>query len=144
MSKPQINPVNLTKGSIKTMAWLKTTTLAVILTNALLSQEIVATHYDFAGNPDGWMTRSNFSTSNLWPAQKPNQICRVGIAKLSGEPHDGACDGPGVVWPYSVVVAKNEAGMRSPIWFPTVGKTVLSIADFKHFVRQTAFEAVVL
>jgi hypothetical protein len=49
----------LVKAAAKTAPWLKATTLAVILTNAFLSQEIVATHYDFAGNPDGWMTRSN-------------------------------------------------------------------------------------
>jgi|ERR1017187_7414890 RNA polymerase sigma factor (sigma-70 family) len=55
----------LVKGTVKTMTWLKTTTLAVILTNALLSQEIVATHFDLAGHPDYWMTRSHSTLVSL-------------------------------------------------------------------------------
>jgi RNA polymerase sigma factor (sigma-70 family) len=55
----------LVKGTMKTMTWLKTTLLAVILTNAIVSQKIVATHFDFAGNPDGWMTHSNYVVSSL-------------------------------------------------------------------------------
>jgi RNA polymerase sigma factor (sigma-70 family) len=52
----------LAKGAMKTMTWLKTTTFAVILTNAIVSQKIVATHFDWSGRPDGWMTHSNY----LW------------------------------------------------------------------------------
>src|ERR1041385_6258166 len=46
-------------GTMKAMTWLKTTTVAAILANAFMSQEIVATHFNFAGNPDYWMTQSN-------------------------------------------------------------------------------------
>lgn len=41
--------------------WLKTTTLGVIVANAFLSQKIVATHFNLAGNPDYWMTQSHSS-----------------------------------------------------------------------------------
>jgi RNA polymerase sigma factor (sigma-70 family) len=54
----------LAKGAMNTMTWLKTTTLAVILANAFLSQKIVATHFDFAGNPNGWMKQS--TSSLVW------------------------------------------------------------------------------
>jgi RNA polymerase sigma factor (sigma-70 family) len=39
--------------------WLKTTMLGVIVANAFLSQKIVATHFNLAGNPDYWMTQSH-------------------------------------------------------------------------------------
>jgi RNA polymerase sigma factor (sigma-70 family) len=55
----------LVKGTMKTMTWLKTTTFAVILTNAIVSQKIVATHFDWAGRPDGWMTHSNYLLASL-------------------------------------------------------------------------------
>jgi RNA polymerase sigma factor (sigma-70 family) len=44
----------------KTMTGLKTVTLAMILANAILSHEIVATHFDLAGRPNGWMTPSHY------------------------------------------------------------------------------------
>jgi RNA polymerase sigma factor (sigma-70 family) len=46
-------------GTIKTTTWLKATTVAAILTNAFTSQRIVATHFNFAGNADYWMTQSH-------------------------------------------------------------------------------------
>ena len=46
----------LTKGATQTWTWLKATTLAVVLANAFLSQKIVATHFNLAGEPNGWMT----------------------------------------------------------------------------------------
>jgi hypothetical protein len=55
----------LMKGTMKTMTWLKTTTFAVILANAIVSQKIVAAHFDWAGRPDGWMTHSNYLLSSL-------------------------------------------------------------------------------
>jgi RNA polymerase sigma factor (sigma-70 family) len=48
-----------------TMNWLKTTICAVILTNAIVSQKIVATHFDWAGRPDGWMTHSHYLLVSL-------------------------------------------------------------------------------
>jgi hypothetical protein len=44
----------------KTMTGLKTMTLAMVLANAILSHEIVATHFDLAGRPNGWMTPSHY------------------------------------------------------------------------------------
>ena len=46
-------------GTIKATTWLKATTVAAILANAFTSQRIVATHFNFAGNPDYWMTQSH-------------------------------------------------------------------------------------
>jgi RNA polymerase sigma factor (sigma-70 family) len=51
-------------GTMKAMTWLKATTVAAILANAFMSQEIVATHFNFAGNPDYWMTQS--SSTLVW------------------------------------------------------------------------------
>jgi RNA polymerase sigma factor (sigma-70 family) len=51
--------------SSSTMTWLKTTICAVILTNAIVSQKIVATHFDWAGRPDGWMTHSHYLLVSL-------------------------------------------------------------------------------
>src|SRR6185437_11065228 len=45
-------------GGTNALTWLKTTTFAAILANGFLSQKIVATHFNFAGNPDYWMTQS--------------------------------------------------------------------------------------
>lgn len=56
--------LGLTKGAAHTVTWLKATTLAVVLANAFLSQKIVATHFNLAGNPNGWMTQSQ--SSLIW------------------------------------------------------------------------------
>jgi len=46
-------------GGMKAISWVKATTFATILANAFLSQKIIATHFNFAGNPDYWMTQSH-------------------------------------------------------------------------------------
>ncbi len=43
------------------LSWLKAGTLAMMLTNAFVSQEVVATHFNLAGNPDYWMSSSQSS-----------------------------------------------------------------------------------
>jgi RNA polymerase sigma factor (sigma-70 family) len=42
------------------LTWLKSTTLGVIVANLILSQQVVASHFDITGRPDAWMTRSAF------------------------------------------------------------------------------------
>lgn len=54
----------LVKGSIK-MTWLKATTLAAVIANAAFSQQRIATHFDFHGRPDGWMTRSSYVGASI-------------------------------------------------------------------------------
>jgi RNA polymerase sigma factor (sigma-70 family) len=52
-------------STMKTMTALKITTFAAVLTNAVISQEIVATHFDWAGRPNGWMTHSHYLLFSL-------------------------------------------------------------------------------
>ena len=40
--------------------WLKLTTVGTIAANLIVSREIVASHFDFSGRPDAWMTRPDF------------------------------------------------------------------------------------
>jgi len=48
-----------TQGMVK-LTWLKMTTATAILADLIVSQQVVASHFDFMGRPDGWMTRSQF------------------------------------------------------------------------------------
>jgi RNA polymerase sigma factor (sigma-70 family) len=55
--------LSLVKAAMQGLAkltWLKITTLGAILANLIVSQQLVASHFDFAGRPDGWMTRPAF------------------------------------------------------------------------------------
>jgi RNA polymerase sigma factor (sigma-70 family) len=55
--------LTLAKATMQGMAkltWLKVTTVGAILANVIFSQQVVASHFDFAGRPDAWMTRSQF------------------------------------------------------------------------------------
>jgi RNA polymerase sigma factor (sigma-70 family) len=47
------------QGTAK-LTWLKITTFGAILANLVVAQQIVASHFDIAGRPDAWMTRSQF------------------------------------------------------------------------------------
>lgn len=49
----------VTQGMVK-LTWLKITTGGAILANLIVSQQVVASHFNFTGRPDGWMTRSQF------------------------------------------------------------------------------------
>jgi RNA polymerase sigma factor (sigma-70 family) len=60
----------LVKGTMKTMTWLSmkwlnTTIVAAILANAVVSKDIVATHFDWAGHPNAWMTHSHYVLVSL-------------------------------------------------------------------------------
>ena len=50
----------LVKGTIKMMTSTKTFTAAAILTSAIFSQGMVATHFDLAGQANAWMPRSTY------------------------------------------------------------------------------------
>jgi RNA polymerase sigma factor (sigma-70 family) len=54
----------LAKGTVK-MTWLKVTTMAAVTANAVVSQQKIATHFDFHGRPNGWMTRSNYARVSM-------------------------------------------------------------------------------
>ena len=47
------------QGMVK-LTGLKMTIAGAILANFIVSQQVVASHFDFAGRPDAWMTRSQF------------------------------------------------------------------------------------
>ena len=50
----------LVKGTIKMMTSTKTFTAAAILTSAIFSQGMVASHFDSAGQANAWMDRSTY------------------------------------------------------------------------------------
>jgi RNA polymerase sigma factor (sigma-70 family) len=50
----------LVKGTIKMMTSTKTFTAAAILTSAIFSQGMVASHFDSAGQANAWMPRSTY------------------------------------------------------------------------------------
>lgn len=54
----------LVKGTMK-MTWLKVTTTAVILLNAVLSQQRIAAHFDLRGRPNNWMEPHRFLLLSL-------------------------------------------------------------------------------
>jgi RNA polymerase sigma factor (sigma-70 family) len=52
--------LTLVKGTIKMMTSTKTFTAAAILTSAIFSQGMVASHFDSAGQANAWMDRSTY------------------------------------------------------------------------------------
>jgi hypothetical protein len=50
----------LVKGTIKMMTSTKTFTAAAVLTSAIFSQGMVASHFDSAGQANAWMPRSTY------------------------------------------------------------------------------------
>jgi hypothetical protein len=50
----------LVKGTIKMLTSTKTFTAAAILTSAIFSQGMVASHFDLAGQANAWMPRSTY------------------------------------------------------------------------------------
>lgn len=47
-------------SAVKSAPWLKAATFSVVAANALLSKQVVATHFNWAGQPNGWMTGSSY------------------------------------------------------------------------------------